>query len=112
MQHSLAAPLGLVQVEEEITRRINVLVRAGELSEEDGLRLCDKLLSPSVRRQDADRLVLSEDQVQRVLDKRGVPTRQDIRRRAQRLDDLTNKLDQLGGDKPATPTKRTRRARA
>lgn len=112
LQHSLASPLGLwVQVDEEITRRINVLVQIGELSEEEGARLCEKLLSQGVRPQERDRLALSDQAVQRVLDRRGVPTRQDLQRLAQRLDDLTNKLDQLGRDTPITPARRTRRTR-
>jgi polyhydroxyalkanoate synthesis repressor PhaR len=48
LRRSLAAPLDLVrQVDEEIERRIRSLVLAGDLAEEDGLSLRDRLLALS-----------------------------------------------------------------
>ncbi len=114
LQHGLALPLGWrAQVDEEITRRIRALVQAGELSEEQGRWMGDKLFSPSAQLHAAHPLEPTEDQVRRALERRGVPTRQEVERLAQRLDDLSSQLDRLGPGQPGVfaSAKRARRTR-
>lgn len=114
LQGGLALPSGLrAQVDQEITRRIRALVQAGELSEEQGRWMRDMLFSPSAPSHAAHPLEPTEDQVRRALERRGVPTRQEVERLAQRLDDLSSQLDQLGPGQRAVPAsaKRARRAR-
>ncbi|MBU0491638.1 MAG: pesticidal protein Cry15Aa [Chloroflexi bacterium] len=89
LRHTLAAPLDLLrQVDDEIERRIRNLINRGELAEEEGIRLRDKLLAPS-RRQP------SEQDLERVLSERGVPTQNDFQQMVKQLEVLATKLESV-----------------
>lgn len=88
LRRGLAAPLDLMRhVDEEIERRIQRLILAGELAEGEGLRLVDQLLS-------AGRL--EEATVARVLGQLGLPTRSALQALTAQLDALETELDALG----------------
>ncbi len=94
LRHALASPLELThQVDEEIERRLHTLISRGELAAEEGLRLRDKLLSQRYRPSTPS--WPSEQDLERLLDERGVPTRDDLRQMFQQLSVLADKLDEL-----------------
>jgi polyhydroxyalkanoate synthesis repressor PhaR len=101
LRRALASPLGLLrQVDEEMERRVQVLIRQGELAEEQGLLLLDKLLFRG-RRIDAVPWP-GEHDLARVLAERGVPTRDDFQQIVEQLDALAAKLDEMIQNKDAT----------
>jgi polyhydroxyalkanoate synthesis repressor PhaR len=94
MRNALSNPLELLkQIDEEIENRIDRLIKQGELAEDEASRWRDKLLSE-------DEFVnskpeLDEDEFQRLLDERGVPTRTDLETLTEQIESLVNKLDDL-----------------
>jgi len=104
LRRTLESPLGLLrQVDEEIERRMQVLIGRGELAEEEGLRLRDKLTALSHRPQGAPLSTIlrpqpSEQDLERILSERGAPTQDDLRQLAEQLDTLAAKLDTLVED--------------
>ncbi len=98
LRRTLASPLDLArQVDEEIERRVQALINRGELGEEQGLRLRDKLLS--LRAEEASSPPSLEETVERLLDERGVPRRRDFQQLLDQLDALAARLDELKRDK-------------
>jgi polyhydroxyalkanoate synthesis repressor PhaR len=94
LRRALASPLELLhQVDEEIEWRVQALVSRGELAEEEGLRLRDKLLAQS--RRPHDTTWPSEQDLERVLIERGVPTRDDLQQVIEQLEALAAKLDSI-----------------
>jgi polyhydroxyalkanoate synthesis repressor PhaR len=90
LQRTLAASLGLGNhVDAEIERRVQLLIRRGELDREVGLRLL------ALGRRPLKLFVLDEGAVERLLLERGLPTRDDLQRLNQQLDALAAKLDQI-----------------
>lgn len=92
LRRTLALPLDLLHhVDEEIDRRVNVLIRRGELDEEEGRRLRDKLLA---QRQPMSPN-FSEDQLERALVEHGVPTREELHQLEEKLETLLSKLNDV-----------------
>ncbi len=103
LQRSLAVPLGLWgQVDEEIARRLEALVTRGELTQEEGARLRDQLLTEG-------RPWPTEQAVQQALVNRGVPTRDEFQRLADQIEKLTAQLGRP--PKPSASTAKRQRAR-
>jgi polyhydroxyalkanoate synthesis repressor PhaR len=103
LRRTLASPLNLVhQVDEEIERRLETLISRGELAAEEGRRLRNKLLAPS--HQPSDASWPSEQDLERVLDARGVPTRTDLKQVLAQLDQLAVELESLS--RPTEPDRR------
>lgn len=101
LRRSLVNPLELLRhADEEIERRLQVLIKRGELAEEEGLRLRDKLLG--LGRQLSDRTWLAEQEVERVLADRGVPDRAELDQIRQQLEALAAKLDRLSPEEGET----------
>jgi polyhydroxyalkanoate synthesis repressor PhaR len=97
LRRTLASSLDLArQVDEEIERRLQALISRGELAAEEGHRLGDKLLA--LRPQFADSTWPSREEIERVLDERGVPTQDDLQRVLEQLEILSAKLDGLASD--------------
>lgn len=100
LRRTLAFSLGLSrQVDEEIERRIQVLISQDELDEDEGRLLSDKLLSQS-RRSCIDPWP-NEYDLERLLADRGVPTHGDLQRIVEQLDELAAKLDEMSQNKEA-----------
>jgi polyhydroxyalkanoate synthesis repressor PhaR len=94
LRQRLSAPLDLLhQVDDEIQARVDKLVSLGELAEDEGRRLAQRLLAlgAAVR---SDR-VAQEEALERALQARNVPTRADIERLSQVIDQLTAEVDSL-----------------
>jgi polyhydroxyalkanoate synthesis repressor PhaR len=93
LQRTLATSLGLLRpVDEEIERRVRLLISQGELDERDGLLLLDQLFALG---HEHDTCWFSERELERVLVDQGLPTRKDFERIVAQLDALADKLDQL-----------------
>lgn len=94
LRRHLSVPLGLLrQVDEEIQARIERLVGLGELAEDDGRRLGQKLLAlgAGARSESA----LQEEAIEHALLARGVPTRDELARLSSLLDELAVEVDKL-----------------
>jgi polyhydroxyalkanoate synthesis regulator phasin len=95
LQRNLASQISfLLPVDEEIKRRIQTLVRQGEIAESEGRRLLDRLLELGAN-PFYNHMHPGERLVEAVLEKRAVPTREDLERLSAQLDDLSSELEQL-----------------
>ncbi len=91
LRRTLASPLDLLRhVDDEIEKRVQTLVKRGDLAEQDGQTLLGKLLSLSGRASPP-----SSTEIEEVLNKRGVPTQDDIQKLSTQLDTLTSALENL-----------------
>ena len=100
LQRTLAATVGIMRnADDEIRRRMAVLIKTGELPETEGQRLLDQLLNLGSTSQEggapADPRVL-EQEIEQILSKRKVPTRKDVDALLDQLESLAGKLDELG----------------
>ena len=91
LQRTLVSSLELLdQADEEIEGRIQALITRGELAEEEGHRLREKLLAPGRRLS-----TLSDQGLEHRLRALGIPTRDDLQRIAAQLEALDEKLDAI-----------------
>lgn len=99
MWRRLNASLDLLrQVDDEIQARIEHMVFKGELAEEEGRRLGEKMvaLSPGLR----STRVLEEVALENALRARGLPTREDLAHLANVLDQLAEEVNRHAADSP------------
>jgi len=95
LQRTLASSLELLyQADEEIEGRIQALITRGELAEEEGHHLREKLLAKGRRLWSTP--ALGDRELEQRLRERGVPTREDLQRIVAELEALGEKLDRLG----------------
>jgi polyhydroxyalkanoate synthesis repressor PhaR len=94
LRHRLNVSLDLLhQVDDEIQVRIDKLVSLGELAEDEGRRLAQKLVALGAAvRADSQR---QEEALERAIQARGMPTRDDIERLSQVIDQLTVEIESL-----------------
>lgn len=98
LRRTLASPLEILhQVDEEIERRVNQLIKQGELAEEDGRHLLEKLASQSGRF--LPKAAPTEEDIESYLAERGVPTRSDLHALSDQLDALAAALESLNREK-------------
>lgn len=91
LRRSLSVPLDLFhQVDNEIERRLQVLISKGELAKEEGQNLRDKLLSFT---NSAEEQPPNQEEFESLLSRHGVPTRDDIDRLNEQIAALTKQLD-------------------
>ena len=91
LQRILASPLTILhQFDEEARRRIQELVKKGEMSEREGQKVLEKLLSFSSKAAPTP-----ETEIERILLERNVPTREDVQKLAEQLESLAAKLDEI-----------------
>lgn len=101
LQRGLRSPITFLhQFDEEIRRRIQALVKQGDLAEQDGSNLLEKLLSigKTIQRDAASREEELEGQVGQILVEHDVPTRDDLENISRQLEILAAKLEELGGE--------------
>jgi polyhydroxyalkanoate synthesis repressor PhaR len=104
LQRSLVSTIGFWRiVDEEIKRRVQALIKQGDLAEGEGQRLVEKLLSfghlPSSQETDPKVQALHKE-VEQALAEREIPTRGDLDRILEQLDSLAEKLNDLGQSEP------------
>jgi polyhydroxyalkanoate synthesis repressor PhaR len=93
LRRTMASPLDLFRhVDDEIERRVKDMVSQGELAREEGLGMIDKLIG---RGNKATRKDSADIEIERALDRRGVPTRDQIDDIVKQLDALSSKLDEI-----------------
>lgn len=93
IRKTLTSPLEMLQhVDEEIESRIQALIARGELAKEEALALRDKMLN--VKPPEA-RPVPGKAQLEKILNNRGVPTKEEINEISNQIDLLSAKLDAL-----------------
>lgn len=99
VQRTLAASLGLGHlVDEEIKRRILLLVSREELSAPEGQNLLEKLHSGNFIQEDAasePHLSIRPEDVERYLAEHEVPTRNDLKALYAQLEELAEKIDEV-----------------
>jgi len=94
LKRTLASQLDLLQqVNQEIERRIQALVSAGDLDAEEGEALQAKLISMDQHGHGSE--WPSDEELERILANRGVPSQADLNDLNDRLDRLVAKLDKL-----------------
>lgn len=92
LRRSLASSLDLLHhVDQEIARRVQLLVDSGELEPEEGFRLQKQLQAVGQRSQET--AYPSEEALERILEERGVPTQDELQLLNDRLDELVAKLE-------------------
>lgn len=102
LRRTLASPLNLArQVDEEIERRLQMLVSRGELAAEEGRRLRQELLGLGAEPPGAPQL--SEQELARLLEERGVPSRSDLEQVLDQLEILATKLDEMALEGESAP---------
>lgn len=98
LQRTLASSLDLLhQADQEIEARIQALITRGELAEEEGHRLREKLLASG--RGLWARPALGDQELEQWLRARGIPTRHDLQQIVAQLEALGEKLDNLSSQK-------------
>jgi polyhydroxyalkanoate synthesis repressor PhaR len=102
LQRTLASSLGLWRLtNEEIQRRIQALIERGELSEQEGQGLLDKLLKQVDLKPEAS--LAETDLINRILEERGVASQGEVQKLLEQIETLSARLDELTGkDRPAT----------
>lgn len=94
LRRSLAAPLDLLkQVDEEIQARVEKLVGLGELAEDEGKRLVQRLLA--LGGGVPNPVSLAEERLLQALAERGVPSRAELGRLNALIDRLAAEIDAL-----------------
>lgn len=95
LKRTLASQLDLFQqVNLEIERRVQALISAGDLDEQEGEALQAKLVAMGQQRREPD--LPSEEELEQILARRGVPSQADLKNLNDRLDELVDKLEKLG----------------
>ena len=99
LRRSLASPLNLrVHVDSEIQRRIDSLVETGEMTEEESQQMSDKLLGIDSSVQEAQ--IPTAEDIEQLLNRRGLPTRDDFNELNLRFDEIVAKLDEDNATQP------------
>ena len=94
LRRTLASPLDLFHhVDQEIARRLEVLVDRGDLEVNESREMRRKLLN--VDREVDDVEILTENELSRIIDEHGIPSRDELNQLNSQLDDLVAKLDKL-----------------
>lgn len=102
LRRTLALPLDmLLQVDEEIERRVYSLIRQGDLEEAEGRLFLAKLLAQGMSSggRSGRSVFLTETEIEQYLASRGVPTKEDFHQLGHQLDILASALEGL--DTPA-----------
>ena len=100
LRRALASPLDLLyHVDEEIERRMMRLIQTGQIEEEAGLALLDKLLAETPP--PAETPLSGEAYIKKILARRGIPTRDELEKLTTEIEDLAAKLDSLAESESA-----------
>jgi len=101
LKRTIAAQSGFFQqVNSEIERRIQSLIKDGDLDREEGEQLQAKLIS--VDETSPEPSFPSDDEIEQVLIRRGIPSQEDLRSLNEKLDELVSKLEDMEIDREET----------
>ncbi len=94
IQRALTTPLSsLQQFEEELERRVEELVRRGEMTEQEARNLVDKLLHQLPRNGRVQTAV--EMEIEQALNRLRIPQHNDLERLKEQIEALAKKIDEL-----------------
>jgi polyhydroxyalkanoate synthesis repressor PhaR len=94
LRKHLETPLGFLRhVDEEIERRIHLLIQRGEIAEEHGRKIRDQLLQNSPKIGSAH--LPYDEEISRIIQGQGVPTKEDIQQLLEQIETLSNKIKSL-----------------
>ncbi|MFZ0548107.1 MAG: polyhydroxyalkanoate synthesis regulator DNA-binding domain-containing protein [Candidatus Promineifilaceae bacterium] len=98
LRRTLASPLDLFRhVDQEIERRLRILVKQGEMDEKEAEQLQIKLTKAAT--EEAEEAAMpSEEEMEQLLAKHNVPTRNELQELSSQLEALVAKLDTLSTD--------------
>lgn len=103
LRRTLTSPLDLLHhVDEEIEKRLQNLVNRGELAIEESQKLRQKLLSGAAKESIT---IPGQQHLERLLNSRGIPSRDEIEQIHTQIDALSNKIDALLQEDKADPNK-------
>jgi polyhydroxyalkanoate synthesis repressor PhaR len=98
LRRTLASPLDLFRhVDQEIDRRIRILVKRGELNEDEAAQLQFNLTKAATDEGEGTPLP-SDEEMERLLSKHNIPTRNELQELSSQLEALVEKLDSLSAD--------------
>jgi polyhydroxyalkanoate synthesis repressor PhaR len=98
LRRTLASPLDMFRhVDQEIERRLGILVKRGELNETEAADLESQLKNVATEELD-DVLLPTDEELEQLLTKHDVPTRYDLQELSSQLEALVAKLDALSVD--------------
>jgi polyhydroxyalkanoate synthesis repressor PhaR len=96
LKSTLTSPLELLkQVDSEIESRIESLVERGEMALEEAAELRDQLLSRPDKGEQKGGGLPGQQHLERLLSKRGVPSKEDVAQLSNQIEQLTHKIDSL-----------------
>ena len=94
LRQRLESPLEFIrQVDDEIERRIHILIQRGELAEDHGRKLRDQLLERKSLSGSTHRY--NDEEILRVLQNQGLPTNEDIQNLSEQIETLSKKIKAL-----------------
>ncbi len=100
LRRGLTLPLDLWRHDdEEIDRRVQMLISKGELAKEEGQKLREKLLSPMFAAPEMP----GSPELEQLFSRHGVPTREELARLHAQLEALSNKLDNFDQERLGEP---------
>jgi len=103
IKSTLTSPLELLkQVDNEIESRLDELVERGELALEEAVHLRDKLMTGTTSSDTKSTGIPGQQHLERILSKRGVPSRDEVAQLSNQIEQLSQKIDALIEEEPNT----------
>ncbi|MAT99650.1 MAG: pesticidal protein Cry15Aa [Anaerolineaceae bacterium] len=94
LRRNLNSPLELLKhVDEEIEKRLQTLVEQGEMAREEAMALSEKLISAGQEK--SKELFSGQQRLERLLNVRGVPSREEVEELTSQIETLSAKIDSL-----------------
>lgn len=98
LRRSLNSPLELLKhVDEEIEKRLQTLVEQGEMAREEAIALSEKLLAAGNEK--SKELFSGQQRLERLLNVRGIPSREEVEGLTSQIESLSAKIDSLIDEK-------------
>ena len=98
LRRNLNSPLELLKhVDEEIEKRLQTLVERGEIAKEEAINLSEKLMADSQEK--SKEMISGQQRLERLLNVRGVPSREEVEELTNQIETLSAKIDSLIDEK-------------
>jgi len=98
LRRNLNSPLELLKhVDEEIEKRLQTLVEQGEMAREEAVALTEKLIAAGQGK--SKELFSGQQRLERLLNVRGVPSREEVEELTSQIESLSAKIDSLIDEK-------------
>ena len=98
LRRNLNSPLELLKhVDEEIEKRLQVLVERGEMARDEAIALSEKLMAAGQEK--GKEMISGQQRLERLLSVRGVPSREEVEELTSQIESLSAKIDSLIDEK-------------